>query len=95
MGGERFALAAVYPNPGRGPMAIEFSLPGRAGVSIDLLDLQGRCMVALVSGVQSAGRHRIEWSGRTGSGAPIPPGIYFARYRYPGGQAVRRLVRVH
>src|SRR2546425_1157658 len=37
VGGERFDLAAVYPNPGSGPMAIEFSLPGRAGVSIDLL----------------------------------------------------------
>ena len=47
--------------------------------------------VANASGEWSAGRHPIEWNGE-GTRGRVPPGLYLIRYRYPGGEASRRIV---
>jgi hypothetical protein len=81
-----FALGPVTPNPGHGPLRIEFSLARQAPVALDVFDLAGRRVASLVRGTPAAGRHAIEWTG-----APRP-GLYLVRYRYPGGEATRRIV---
>ena len=85
----RFELTRVTPNPGVGPLRISFTLASTAAVELDLLDLQGRHVAALARGSLAAGEHNVEWRGQS-----TAPGIYFLRYRYPGGHQVQRVVRL-
>ncbi len=88
-----FALTRISPNPCPGPLHIEFTLPRDAAVDIGLCDLAGRHIATLVHGIVPAGTHAIEWSGIDRHG-PAPAGLYFVRFRYPGGVATGRLVRI-
>jgi len=85
----RFELTRVTPNPGIGPLSITFTLARAAAVDLDVLDLQGRHVAALVHGPLAVGDHSVEWTGQS-----TTPGMYFLRYRYPGGHQVRRVVRL-
>jgi flagellar hook assembly protein FlgD len=48
----------------------------------------------LVSEVQEAGAHTVEWDGRNAAGAMITSGLYFVRLESGGVSDVRRLARV-
>jgi hypothetical protein len=89
--GPAFALEPARPNPARGPARFQFSLPRAAPVRLSVLDLQGREIAVLAEGIRAAGRHTVEWSGRSGRGA-VPTGLYLVRLVTPGGTFLRRLV---
>ncbi len=84
-----FELTRVTPNPGVGPLSISFTLARGAVVELNVLDLQGRQVAALVNSSLAAGKHVVEWTGPSAA-----PGIYFLEYRYPGGHQVERVVRL-
>ncbi len=84
-----FQLTRVTPNPGFGPLRISFTLAREAAVELDVIDLQGRHVASLVNGARKAGAHTVEWTGPSSA-----PGIYFLRYRYPGGHHGERVVRL-
>lgn len=81
-----FGINRVMPNPGSVPIRIEFSLKSAARISLDVFDIQGRLVATPAAGAWPAGRHVVEWSGTA-------PGMYLVRYRFPGGEDRRRLVR--
>lgn len=86
-----FRIVQVSPSPAAGPLRIDFTLPTPADVTIEVFDVQGRMIATPARGPHSAGRHTVEWSGRTASGTAAA-GIYLVRYRFPGGHDDRRLV---
>ncbi len=88
----RFGLAGLAPNPGTGPVEIRFAVGHAAVVDIEIFDVQGRNIATVVHGLMAAGSHVARWSGSTGRGS-APSGLYLLRYRYPGGQQCRHLVR--
>jgi uncharacterized repeat protein (TIGR02543 family) len=57
------SLAAVAPNPARGRAGVDFGLPAASGVTLDVIDVQGRQVASLIDGTLSAGRHHAEWNG--------------------------------
>jgi flagellar hook assembly protein FlgD len=73
---------------------IAFFLAQAAAIEIDVFDVQGRRVASPARGEWSAGAHVIAWDGRTRSGQSAPAGLFLVRYRYPGGQDRRRIVRV-
>jgi len=85
----RFELTGVTPNPGSGPVRIDFALARESAVQVDVLDVQGRHVASLVHGPLAAGAHAVEWSGRS-----MIPGVYVLEYRYPGGHETRRFTRL-
>jgi parallel beta-helix repeat protein len=88
-----FRLLQVGPNPGSGAVRIGFALAHAADIEVAVFDVQGRRIASPVRGPWPAGRHEVEWDGRTRSGAPAPAGIYLLRYVYPGGQDRRGIAR--
>ena len=53
---------------------------GRAApVRVEVYDLSGRLVSRLSEDSKEAGRHRVTWTGRDGSGRLAPPGIYLVR----------------
>jgi flagellar hook assembly protein FlgD len=70
-----------------------FDLAGDADdVRLELFDVRGRAVRALVAGPRAAGRHTVAWDGRDAGGARLPAGLYFARLRAAGDEAVQRVV---
>ena len=88
--GATFRLALVGPSPSDGPVRIEFDLAHQAGIALEVFDVQGRLVASPAQGVWPAGRHAATWPS---DGARMVCGVYLVRYRYPGGEIRRRLIR--
>jgi endonuclease/exonuclease/phosphatase family metal-dependent hydrolase len=89
-----FALLGGAPNPFVASTSIGFDLPRRSLVTIDVFDLAGRRVRALVSAPQPAGRRRVEWDGRDDAARVLPAGVYLVRMRTEGFSGTRRVVRM-
>jgi hypothetical protein len=87
-----FRLAGVGPNPSQGSVRIEFELRERAAIQLDVFDVQGRVVASPGTGVWPAGKHAVEWPNALAS-AQLRGGVYILRYRFPGGEELRRLIR--
>ncbi len=90
----------VGPNPSRGTVRVDLSLPGTnrtdAPLAVDarVLDLQGRTVRVLHAGGLRRGVTSLTWDGRDAAGAALPAGLYFVRYVTPVGRATARITRV-
>ena len=70
------ALAANYPNPTSGSTTIPFFLPADDNIRVDIVDINGRPVKELASGLYPAGNHQLEWNGTNSAGSLVPSGIY-------------------
>ena len=73
-----FALHRVGPQPTRGPLRIEFTLPDDAPATLELLDITGRRVATRAVGAGGAGRRSIELRDR------LPAGVYLVRLSQGG-----------
>lgn len=89
----KLALSA-WPNPGRGVLALSWSLPADGAAELALFDVSGRRVALLHAGFAAAGPQVTRWDGRDERGGAAPPGLYLARLVTPGGTRTARVVRV-
>ncbi|MBU2652429.1 MAG: right-handed parallel beta-helix repeat-containing protein [Bacteroidetes bacterium] len=82
----RFELSQNYPNPFNPVTTIEYSLPQRSNVRIEIFNLLGRKVRTLVEREESAGTYSITWDGESTNGQPVSTGVYF--YRFQAGDYV-------
>ncbi len=71
-------------NPFSRELTIEFQLPERAKVDLEVYDMQGRRVRSLAAQSFEPGPHRVVWDGRSISGALMHPGMYLWRMRLNG-----------
>jgi len=76
---DRFTLEQNYPNPFNANTNISFSLPKAGQVKLQVYDLLGRNVVALLDDFLEAGSHSVSWNGRSANGADLATGVYFYR----------------
>ena len=69
-----YKLNNIYPNPFNPITNIEFTMPVRSDMVIQVYDLQGREVVTLLDNIQEAGVHSVIWNAENESS-----GIYFIR----------------
>ena len=69
----------IFPNPMNPTTTIKYTLPAQGSPSVTIHDLQGRLVWSKSYGSQSAGEHRIQWSGNTINGHNAPSGIYIVQ----------------
>jgi len=67
-----FELTQNYPNPFNPTTSISYSLPAKSDVLIKVYNNIGQLVTTLVSGVQQAGTHKVDWNASS-----IASGIYF------------------
>jgi hypothetical protein len=91
----RFALLPARPNPFAGTTAIEFELAETVATRLAVYDVTGQRVRLLVDETLAAGRQRVLWDGRSGSGAPVASGVYFARVEAGSFRASTRIVVLH
>jgi hypothetical protein len=76
-----FTLSANFPNPFNPVTGINYSVPYRAHVLVEVFDLLGREVRTLVNETKSAGSYRIEWNGCDNDGQVVSTGVYLYRLK--------------
>jgi endo-1,4-beta-xylanase len=74
-----YRLEQNYPNPFNGTTTIQYELPFRDKVVVDLFDVQGRFIKQLINTIQPAGRHALQIDS-----ADFPSGLFY--YRLQSGK---------
>jgi parallel beta-helix repeat protein/predicted outer membrane repeat protein len=87
-------LEGNYPNPFNPQTNIAYSTPREGRVELDIYDVSGRRIAALVDGVQGPGRHFVLWNGRSGNGEEMASGVYFVRLQFAREVQSRKIVLV-
>jgi hypothetical protein len=87
-------MAPPVPNPSRRGAALSVTLAVAGHAALEVVGVDGRRIARVFDGVLPAGAHAFRWDGRDGAGAPVPPGLYFARLSAPGGAVTRRIVHL-
>jgi hypothetical protein len=75
-----FGLVSNYPNPFNPTTTIEFSLPERATVKVEVFDILGRKVSTLINNQElNAGQQRLIWNGKNDNGIQMVSGAYIYR----------------
>ena len=74
-----YTLNQNYPNPFNPTTNIEYSIPMKGLVKLQIFDMLGRMVASLVEEVQNAGVYHATWTGKTGNSIPVSSGVYFYR----------------
>lgn len=89
-----FDLLGAAPNPFDAQTRVRWNLSRHARVQVDVFDVAGRRVAALVDGERAAGPGEARWSGRDAGGRTVAAGVYFLRMRAAGETQTRRVVLV-
>lgn len=79
-----YALAQNYPNPFNPTTTITFSLREAGLVQLEVFNLQGQRVRALIARNLNAGEHRVVWDGRDEAQQLAPSGVYLYRLQVNG-----------
>ena len=74
------------PNPFNPETVIDFTIPNRSRVTLEIYDILGRNIKTLVDETKPAGKYSVRWTGIDKSGRPVGSGIYF--YRLKAGEYI-------
>ena len=72
-----FRLKQNYPNPFNPETNIDFNLPVKSDIRLEIYNVLGHRINTLVNKQVSAGSHRIKWDGRDFLGRTVSAGVYF------------------
>jgi flagellar hook assembly protein FlgD len=87
------SLAPPWPSPSRGAVALAYTLPAAASVTLEVFGLDGRRVRVLEAGAErAAARHVVRWDGRAADGSRVPAGVYYARLHTAGAVRSQRIV---
>jgi len=71
-----FSVSDNYPNPFNPRTEFTVSIPEKSHVVVNIYDILGRQVALLAEGDYTAGRYRMEWTGKTDVNAVAPSGVY-------------------
>jgi hypothetical protein len=83
----QYKLSQNYPNPFNPVTKIDFQLPVKGNVKIEIFNAIGERVKILINSEYSAGYHSINWQGADGIGKSVSSGVYF--YRLQAGDFIQ------
>jgi hypothetical protein len=87
--GEKEAcLLEATPSVFSSRISIEYILPTRQIISLDIYDLLGNHIINLVSGQVPAGKNSTAWEGKNASGKPVTNGVYICVLKADGNPSI-------
>ena len=81
-------------NPVTGSTRIFFTIPTAGHVRMSIYDVEGRLVAVLLDGDMNTGHHFKTWDGRSVSGAPAAPGVYFVHLATPGTRKTAKMILI-
>jgi len=75
-----YSLENAYPNPFNSYTTIQFSIPDKEKVRLEVYDLKGSLINSLIdSEFMDKGSYKMEWNGTNNRGERVPTGLYIVR----------------
>ena len=90
--GASMTLGPTRPNPFFDRTTIDYALPREGRTRLEVFDVTGRRVRAVVDQTLDAGVHTATWDGRDESGLVVASGLYLVRLDFNGVALVRRVV---
>jgi choice-of-anchor B domain-containing protein len=87
-----FQLEQNFPNPFNPSTRIPFELTNGGRVTLEVYDVAGRRVRAVLDRPLPAGLHEAEWDGRDDDGRGVASGVYFYRMQAGNRTETRRMV---
>ncbi len=87
-----FDLGQNYPNPFNPTTSIEYSLPIRTHVRIDVFNILGQRVATLIDREQPAGTFSIDWNSTDDSGERVASGVYLYRIQADNFVRIRKML---
>jgi len=87
----KFQLFQNYPNPFNPSTQINFNLPVKSKVSIQIYNIRGELISTLLNKEVEAGRHKIVWDGKNKRGVAVASGVYIYRVNAGKFKDARRM----
>ncbi len=87
-----FSLLQNFPNPFNPTTRITFSLPVAGEIEINIYNILGEKVDALIPGYLQAGDHYVTWNGTDNSGRGLPSGVYLYQLISETDQEIRQMV---
>jgi endo-1,4-beta-xylanase len=79
-----YRLHQNFPNPFNPSTEIVYQLPEPGQIRMEIVNLSGQQVRALVDEVQSPGEYTVQWNACDDSGNRVPSGVYFYNLRIKG-----------
>ncbi len=89
-----FSLWQNYPNPFNPTTTIQFEIPDRGAVAVNIYDLTGRLVRRLDHSIRSSGRSTLQWDGRNDDRQPVASGVYVLQVRFNNSLLTKKLLLV-
>lgn len=88
-------LSQNYPNPFNAGTMIEFELSAAGAAELDIFNILGQRVRALLHTRLTSGEHKIEWNGLTDDGKPAASGVYLCRLKAGASVQTRKMLLLH
>jgi hypothetical protein len=79
-----YALSQNYPNPFNPNTTIEYAVPKRSNVRLEVFNILGQSVRTLVDELKPAGEYKVVWDTRDNRGQLVSIGVYLYRLRVGG-----------
>jgi len=87
-----FHLGQNYPNPFNPTTTMLFSLPRKSHVKLDIYNMRGQKVRALLNEERPAGFYEARWNGRDDNGVQVSSGVYLYRIKADGFFQTRKMI---
>jgi FG-GAP repeat protein/flagellar hook capping protein FlgD len=87
----QFELSQNYPNPFNPTTTIQYFLPKREKATLEIFNLLGERVRALIDGEQTAGEHTVVWDGKDENRRILSSGIYFYRLKGESFSEIKKM----
>ena len=87
-----YKLGQSFPNPFNAATVINYQLPEKSNVKIEVFDLSGHKVRTLVNEEQTAGYRSVVWNGTDDGGSTVASGIYFYKITAGSFSDTKRMI---
>ena len=89
---EKFSVTN-YPNPFNPETTIEFSLPEKQTVTVDVYNIKGEKVTRLLNNEEfESGKHTVKWNGTDSKNKAVGSGTYFYKVKTPTNSKIRKMI---
>ncbi len=89
-----FNLEQNFPNPFNPRTTIQFAVPEKSYVRLEIFSLLGQKVRSLVNDNLEPGVHTVNWDGKNDTGVQVGSGVYFYRLQTPNFTRTKRMLMI-
>jgi hypothetical protein len=88
----RIQLGLAYPNPCSNGAEINYGLPSRTALKLNICNIAGQVVRTIDLGTRDPGYQKVYWDGRDQNNQKVATGVYFYQLNAAGFLATKKLV---